>query len=86
MILYQLKTAKEYLKNLNISDKIVNQEDLSEFHQTISELMQLYAEDVSKRFGAECANQALGNKMEISNALHERIDKMYKSIDWSWQS
>ena len=83
MKIYQLKTAEEWLKSSNIDDVIVNKSDLSEYHKTISDLMQNYAEHVSKSFSAECVNQALGNKMEVSNALHERIDKMYKSIDWS---
>jgi hypothetical protein len=44
--------------------------------------MQIYAEDVSKKFAAECVNEALGNKMEVSNSLHIAIDKKYKSIIW----
>ena len=44
--------------------------------------MQMYAEDVAKRFAAECVNEALGNKMEVSNSLHQAIDRKYKSIIW----
>jgi hypothetical protein len=44
--------------------------------------MQMYAEDVAKRFAAECVNQALQNKMEVSNALHHAIEGKYKSIIW----
>lgn len=70
MRIYQLKTAKEflnYLKNSNLTNE---------------DLMQMYAEDVAKRFAAECVNEALGNKMEVSNALHDAINKKYKSIIW----
>ena len=49
---------------------------------TTVELMQMYAEDVAKRFAAECVNEALQNKMEVSNMLHIAIDKKYKSIIW----
>ena len=69
MRIYQLKTAKEFYNSIK--------ENLS-----IEELMQMYAEDVAKRFAAECVNEALGNKMEVSNALHERIENKYKSIIW----
>jgi hypothetical protein len=44
--------------------------------------MHIYAEDVAKKFAAECVNEALGNKMEVSNVLHHKIDTMYKSIIW----
>ncbi len=44
--------------------------------------MQMYAEDVAKRFAAECVNEALGNKMVASNSLHQAIDRKYKSIIW----
>lgn len=47
--------------------------------------MQMYAEDVAKKFAAECVNEALGNKMEVSNSLHHAIDKKYKSIIWKNQ-
>jgi hypothetical protein len=70
MRIYQLKTAKEFLNYFK--DSNLSQE----------QLMQMYAEDVAKRFAAECANEALGNKMEVSNALHSRIESMYKSIIW----
>ena len=70
MRIYQLKTAKEFLNYFK--DSNLSQE----------QLMQMYAEDVAKRFGAECVNDALGNKMEASNALHSRIESMYKSIIW----
>jgi hypothetical protein len=70
MIIYQLKTPKEFLnyfKDSNLSTE---------------ELMQMYAEEVSKKFAAECVNEALGNKMVVSNSLHIAIDKKYKSIIW----
>ena len=46
------------------------------------ELMQMYAENVAKKFAAECVNEALGNKMEVSNSLHHAIEGKYKSIIW----
>jgi hypothetical protein len=69
MRIYQLKTAKEYYDSIkgNFSTE---------------ELMHMYAEDVAKRFAAECVNEALGNKMEVSNSMHMAIDKRYKSIIW----
>jgi hypothetical protein len=70
MRIYQLKTAKEfadYFKDSNL---------------TTEELMQMYAEDVAKRFAAECVNETLGNKMEASNALHSSIENRYNSIIW----
>jgi hypothetical protein len=70
MRIYQLKTAKEFLdyfKDSNLSQE---------------QLMQMYAEDVAKRFAAECVNEALGNKMEVSNALHIKIENKYESIIW----
>ena len=70
MRIYQLKTAKEFLdyfKDSNLSQE---------------QLMQMYAEDVAKRFAAECVNEALGNKMEVSNTLHSKIENKYKSIIW----
>lgn len=69
MRIYQLKTAKEFYNSIK-------------GNFTIEELMQMYAEDVAKRFAAECVNEALGNKMEVSNALHSKIESMYKSIIW----
>ena len=72
MRIYQLKTAKEFMENSFIKDgKFTNEQ-----------IMQLYAEDVAKRFAAECVNEALGNKMEVSNALHEKIDSKFRSIIW----
>jgi hypothetical protein len=70
MRIYQLKTAKEfadYFKDSNL---------------TTEQLMQMYAEDVAKRFAAECVNETLGNKMEVSNALHSSIENRYNSIIW----
>lgn len=70
MKIYQLKTAKEfadYFKDINLSQ---------------IELMQMYAKDVAKKFSAECVNEALGNKMEVSNALQSKIEKKYNSIIW----
>ena len=69
MKIYQLKTAKEFYSS--VKEKF-----------TTEELMQMYAEDVAKRFAAECVNEALGNKMEVSNALHHSIERRYKSIIW----
>jgi hypothetical protein len=70
MRIYQLKTAREFLDYFKDSNL------------TQEQLMQIYAEDVSKKFAAECVNEALGNKMEVSNSLHIAIDKKYKSIIW----
>lgn len=69
MRIYQLKTAKEFYNS-------------EKGNLLIEELMQIYAEDVAKRFAAECVNEALGNKMEVSNALHIRIESKYQSIIW----
>ena len=69
MRIYQLKTAKEFIKQFNGAE-------------AVTDLMQMYAEDVAKRFATECVNEALGNKMESSNALHIAIEKKYKSIIW----
>ena len=69
MHIYQLKTAKEFYKSIK-----------GIF--SIEEVMQMYAEDVAKRFAAECVNEALGNKMEVSNALHHAIERRYCSIVW----
>jgi hypothetical protein len=70
MRIYQLKTAKEFYNSIK------------EQGFTIEQMMQMYAEDVSKRFAAECVNEALGNKMEVSNALHITIENRYRSIIW----
>ena len=72
MRIYQLKTAKEFMEN-----PFVKEQNL-----TTEQLMQMYAEDVAKRFAAECVNEALGNKMEVSNSLHHAIEGKYKSIIW----
>lgn len=72
MRIYQLKRAKEFIENYG-------QGYSTEY------LMQMYAEDVAKKFAAECVNEALGNKMEVSNSLHHAIDKKYKSIIWKNQ-
>jgi hypothetical protein len=69
MRIYQLKTAKEFQDSIK-----------GDF--TTEQLMQMYAEDVAKRFAAECVNESLDNKMEVSNMLHIAIDKKYKSIIW----
>jgi len=69
MQIYQLKTAKEFCASIK--------ENL-----TLEELMQMYAENVAKKFAAECVNEALGNKMEVSNMLHDKIENKYKSIIW----
>jgi hypothetical protein len=69
MNIYQLKTADEFYKSLK-------------GNFTIEEVMQMYAEHVAKKFAAECVNEALGNKMEVSNALHSKIESKYKSIIW----
>jgi hypothetical protein len=69
MRIYQLKTAKEFYNSIK-------------GNFTTEELMQMYAEDVAKRFAAECVNEVLENKMEVSNSLHIAIDKKYKSIIW----
>jgi hypothetical protein len=69
MRIYQLKTAGKFYNSIK--------ENL-----TIEQLMQLYAEDVAKKFAAECVNETLGNKMVVSNALHSKIESMYKSIIW----
>ena len=69
MRIYQLRTAKEFYNSIK-------------GNFTTEELMQMYAEDVAKRFAAECVNEALGNKMEVSNSLHNSIEGKYKSIIW----
>lgn len=70
MRIYQLKTAVEFLNY--IKDSNPSQE----------QLMQMYAEHVAKKFAAECVNEALGNKMEVSNSLHHAIEEKYRSIIW----
>ncbi len=70
MKLYQLKTAKEFLHYYK--DNNTSQE----------KLMQMYAKHVAEKFAAECVNEALGNKMEVSNSLHIAIEKKYSSIIW----
>lgn len=70
MRIYQLKTAKEFLNYFKDCDL------------TQEELMQMYAAEVSKKFAAECVNEALGNKMEVSNSLHHAIGEKYNSIIW----
>ena len=72
MKIYQLQTAKEFMEK-----PFIQQQNL-----TIEQLMQLYAEDVAKRFAGECVNESLGNKMEVSNALHSKIESIYESIEW----
>jgi hypothetical protein len=69
MRIYQLKTAEEFYKSIS-------------GNFTTAELMQMYAEDVAKRFAAECVNETLGNKMEVSNSLHSKIESKYRSIIW----
>lgn len=69
MRVYQLKTAKEFFNSV-------------QGNFSTEELMQMYAEDVAKRFAAECVNEALGNKMEVSNTLHSKIESKYRSIIW----
>jgi hypothetical protein len=69
MKIYQLRTVKEFYNSIKENF-------------TTEELMQMYAEDVAKRFAAECVNEALGNKMEVSNMLHSAIENKYKSIIW----
>lgn len=69
MRIYQLRTAKEFYNSIK-------------GNFTTEEMMQMYAEDVSKRFAAECVNEALGNKMEVSNSLNHAIEGKYRSIIW----
>ena len=70
MKIYQLQTAKEFIDSNAINGF------------TEEKLLQMYARHVATRFAAECANDALGNKMEVSNALHAKIDSKFSSIDW----
>jgi len=69
MRIYQLQTAKDFYESIREN-------------YTLGELMQMYAADVAKKFAAECVNKALGNTMEVSNMLHEAIEKKYNSIIW----
>lgn len=69
MRIYQLQTAKEFYNSIK-------------GNFTIEEVMQMYAEHVAKRFAAECVNEALGNKMIVSNMLHSKIENNYKNIEW----
>jgi hypothetical protein len=69
MKIYQLQTAKEFYNQVKDN-------------HTTEELMQMYARHVATSFAAECANKALGNKMEVSNSLHSKIESMYNSIEW----
>lgn len=73
MKIYQLQTPKEFLETIKKSSLPIQQ---------VEKLMAIYAEDVAKRFAAECVNEALGNKMEVSNSLHDTINKRYRSIEW----
>lgn len=70
MKIYQLQTAREFI-NKNSTSEI-----------TEEQLLQMYARHVATSFAVECANEALGNKMEASNQLHSKIDIMYRSIEW----
>ena len=69
MTIYQLQTAKEFYNSLKGNN-------------SIETVMQMYAEHVSTKFAAECVNEALGNKMVVSNALHHAIENKYRSIVW----
>ena len=73
MRIYQLETAKEFMERY-------------EQGYSTEDLMQMYAEDVAKKFAAECVNEALGNKMEASNMLHSAIESKYQSIIWGKES
>lgn len=70
MKIYQLQTAKEFL-SVNSTSKV-----------TEEQLLEMYARHVATSFSAECANEALGNKMEVSNELHSKIYSKYNSIEW----
>lgn len=72
MRIYQLKTAKEFLDDPFWKSQ----------NRTTEELMQVYAEHVAKKFAAECVNEALGNKMEVSNTLHHTIENKYRALLW----
>ena len=70
MKIYQLQNPKQFLNHWK--DSNLSQE----------QLLYMFARDVSQKFAAECVNEALGNKMEVSNALHEAIEKKFNSIEW----
>lgn len=70
MKVYQLQTAKEFIDRYSTSEI------------TEEQLMQMYARHVATFFAAECVNEALGDKIMGSNALHSKIDSMYNSIEW----
>ena len=72
MRIYQLETAKEFIEDPFWKNQ----------NRTTEELMQVYAEHVAKKFATECVNEALGNKMEVSNVLNHAIENKYKSIIW----
>ncbi len=72
MNIYQLQTPEEFLNSNFVKNNNFTQE----------ELLMIYAEEVATKFAAECVNITLGNKMEVSNGLHEKVDSMYKSIKW----
>ena len=72
MKIYQLQTAKEFIDRYSTSEI------------TEEQLMQMYARHVATSFAAECVNEALGNKMEVSNALHSKIDSKCNSIEWEY--
>ena len=72
MKIYQLQTVKEFKKRYSTSEI------------TEEQLMQMYAKHVATSFAAECVNEALENKMEVSNTLHSKIDSMYDSIEWEY--
>jgi hypothetical protein len=73
MRIYQLETAKEFYSSIK-------------GNYSVEEVMQMYAEHVAKKFAAECVNEALGNKMEVSNMLHSAIESKYQSIIWGKES
>lgn len=72
MKIYQLQTAEQFLND----PFWINQ------NLTQPQLTQIYAGEVAKKFAAECVNEALGNKMEVPNSLHEKIEHKYNSIIW----
>jgi len=54
-----MKTAEEYLKEMGISDCVINPEDLSEYHITLSKLLEEYTKqsrqaDVSGSLPDKC--------------------------------
>jgi len=70
MKIYQLKTPREFLN-------LIQGKGLS-----MEAVMYSYAEHVATKFAADCVNEALGNEMEVSNALHIAIDKKFQLIEW----